>query len=522
MQPLPTTIPTNPCKVEITFECFNLKSGLITQPNPYIELHFLIDQANSRFLGATERVAHRTDPKFKKIVVVDFEPAINQSMKVIVLDKGMTGTDVLGIGFFQLAECMCPDGKPISLNWNGEATGTVLAKGSILPDSPYSVRLLVAAKGLHKSLFQGQLNPFLRISRPTHDFEKVPDSSMIPPNQWVIVYETEKIHDSLEPTFKPFDVDLAILNRNNLETINRWEIAHHPDGGINTMLGEVFVSITGIVNNNLQSLQLLDAEKRPSGILLLDIKKNPNMITSGIAFAKLGLRVSISFGIDYSQSSASLHRLNGVQVRDVRQMNEYQIAIKVICDSLKSLGDEPIGVHGFGAQVPAPFNDHNQCFALNFDKQCPFVMTADQVLTCYENALMRAIPDQTTKMSLTIIEAYNRVNNDLMQGIKVYKVVVILTHGMIDDLEKCQTYIAKTADKPISIVIVGVGYEGELSRLKSLDNSQNVQIGASGAHPVRQNCKVYLLENFPTLEGMGASILADVTQQIHQYFAIHH
>ena len=134
--------------------------------------------------------------------------------------------------------------------------------------------------------------------------------------------------------------------------------------------------------------------------------------------------------------------------------------------------DKQFPLFGFGAKIPT--NSRGQagashCFALNgniFDPECDGI---DGVLETYKQALK--------EVSLYGPTHFNKIigmTNDMCEGLEVsqsnqhYMILMIITDGIINDMDKTIDEIVRGSSLPLSIIIVGVG-DADFTSMDVLD-----------------------------------------------------
>jgi vacuolar-type H+-ATPase subunit F/Vma7 len=109
------------------------------------------------------------------------------------------------------------------------------------------------------------------------------------------------------------------------------------------------------------------------------------------------------------------------------------------------------------------------CFALNGDIFAPECNGLEGVLEAYQHALKRCELYGPTWFNEIIDEVNQRCENtEISQYNQEYQILLILTDGIINDMEKTIDQIVRGSDLPLSIVIVGVG-EADFENMDMLD-----------------------------------------------------
>lgn len=96
--------------------------------------------------------------------------------------------------------------------------------------------------------------------------------------------------------------------------------------------------------------------------------------------------------------------------------------------------------------------------------------------------------------------------------------LIVLTHAFIDDVSKSVAWIVKSADLPVSVVIIGLGRISEMAQLQAFESRQTRLVDSNGAQASRSNSSVHCLESYPDLETMQRDIITTVNSQMHSYF----
>jgi hypothetical protein len=108
----------------------------------------------------------------------------------------------------------------------------------------------------------------------------------------------------------------------------------------------------------------------------------------------------------------------------------------------------------------------------------PNVYGVNGILQAYDNAVSRCVLHGPTNFS-PILRAAN-TNTAYQNGLNTYSILLILTDGIISDMQATIAEIVSASDLPLSIIIVGVGN----------DNFENMDILDADDTPLVHNGKV--------------------------------
>ena len=125
--------------------------------------------------------------------------------------------------------------------------------------------------------------------------------------------------------------------------------------------------------------------------------------------------------------------------------------------------DKQIPLLGFGAQLPG-YTSVSHSFALNGDIFRPEVIGIQGALNCYINCIQKIQLSGPTYFA-PIIRMIGNMASSLKSS---YSILLLLTDGVILDLENTKEEIVRASLLPLSIIIVGVGNEN-FSAMEVLD-----------------------------------------------------
>ena len=166
----------------------------------------------------------------------------------------------------------------------------------------------------------------------------------------------------------------------------------------------------------------------------------------------------MAVAVDFTLSNGDPKEKDSLHYMDMNK-NEYLNAIRSVGNILQYYdSDKQIPVLGFGATVPPSTNRASHCFALNGDIFNPEVDGLEGVIAAYKNALTGVNLYGPTNFS-PIIEMFNDMAEaeNVSQMNQKYNILLIITDGIINDMQKTIDQIVRGSSLPLSIIIVGVG-----------------------------------------------------------------
>ena len=264
--------------------------------------------------------------------------------------------------------------------------------------------------------------------------------------------------------------------------------------------------------SNNEYIGIINGNKKINIINNSYIYKNPSFLD----YIKNGVRIKLSIGIDYTESNLvpsdpnSLHYLG-------ENMNDYEQAIQA-CGMICAYYDynQKFPVYGYGAFIngkpPA-----NMCFNINF-KDNPEIYTINNVLKEYRNSfnyIRLAGPTNFAPLIQNVVNNIKRENNDIQ-----YHILLILTDGIINDLQQTIDILVEGSFLPLSVIIIGIG-EDDFHEMVVLDGDKNPITSSKGVVRKRdlvQFVKFNKFKNNPTK--LAEEVLEEVPKQLIEYYAM--
>ena len=242
-------------------------------------------------------------------------------------------------------------------------------------------------------------------------------------------------------------------------------------------------------------------------------KSKIKRILSFIDYLKAGVQIGLSIAIDFTGSNGhpstktSLHYIGGLEP------NLYERAI-YSCGNICAYYDydQMFPCYGFGAKIN---NIPTQIFNLNFESN-PNIHLIPNVIDTYHKALnyvklwgptnFGPILDSTIKMVKNENDKYK------------YTILMILTDGMIDDIDYTINCLVDASFLPISVIIIGIG-KADFTSMNALDADENPLINDKGVKAVRDIVQfVPFLKYESNPEKLAEEVLKEIPKQMIEYY----
>ncbi|KAM9643592.1 copine-3 isoform 2-T9 [Morphnus guianensis] len=160
-------------------------------------------------------------------------------------------------------------------------------------------------------------------------------------------------------------------------------------------------------------------------------------------------------------------------------------------------------------------------FPLNFNPSNPFCNGIQGIVDAYRACLPQVKLYGPTNFSPIINHvARFAAAATQQQTASQYFILLIITDGVITDLDQTRTAIVNASKLPMSIIIVGVG-GADFDAMEFLDGDNGVLRSSSGEPAVRDIVQFVPFRKFQNSpkEALAQCVLAEVPQQVVNYFS---
>ena len=237
-------------------------------------------------------------------------------------------------------------------------------------------------------------------------------------------------------------------------------------------------------------------------------------------YIKKGVRVALDIGIDFTGSNGHPDDIGTLHCRlkNVKERNPYERAILSCAKIMANYDyDQLFPVYGFGAII----NDTQEsswCFNINF-KEDPNIQFVDNIIKVYYECLDKITFSGPTFFSPIINKIVEDIKkeNDILE----YHVLMILTDGIIDDMEETIDALVEGSFLPLSVIIVGIG-DADFTKMNVLDGDNDKPIISSKG--VKRQRDLVQFVPFNQFEGdekrLTEEILDEIPRQIIEYYTL--
>ncbi|XP_065836868.1 copine-5-like [Oscarella lobularis] len=509
-------------KIEVFVRCSQLVNlDLLTKFDPLCVLYEKRQDAWSE-CGRTEVINDTLDPQFLTTFIVDYHLDELQLLKFVVYDVDSSSTDLSSHDLIGEAEVTLSSiiiSSPelvkelrLAKNPQKKNRGMIHLVAEEVKESKSIIRFDIAARNLKNKCsslkrFLRNSSTFLELRRKNEDGSEV------------LVYKTEVVKNSANPHWTCFEIPSWKLCNSDM----------HAQLSLPANIGKALTQLLSLakrlsplksfwaskcLQKILYPLLLLLLRQTKRGLLALYSFNLPTPIYSFVDYLKGGCSLSVMVAVDFTASNGvpslphSLH-YNGPTP------NAYVEAITSIGKILAEYdSDQMFPAWGFGAKLPANRTDVSHCFPLSGNTYNPEVYGVEGILTAYRQSLDHVHLSGPTLFSPILDAALRYVRSDsVTQEHQTYNILLIVTDGVIHDMEKTIDKIVDASDEALSIIIVGVG-DADFSQMETLDADDVPLKSSDGKTMLRDIVQFVSFEELRHRIGMDFSLAREVLAEV--------
>jgi len=231
-----------------------------------------------------------------------------------------------------------------------------------------------------------------------------------------------------------------------------------------------------------------------------------------------GMQINLTVAIDFTGSNGdptkpfSLHYLG-------TNNNSYEVAINA-CGSIVAYYDydQLFPAFGFGGKFCMEPNV-SHCYPLNMNPNNPEIQGIDGILQAYRNILNQTKLYGPTYFHHIIEQVISIVKQDVIAENKMnYSILMILTDGIIDDMDETVDSLVEASFLPISVIIIGIG-DADFSNMDILDADDEPLVDKNGRKADRDLVQFVPFKKF-SYNGqlLAQEVLEEIPKQVIEYY----
>lgn len=234
-----------------------------------------------------------------------------------------------------------------------------------------------------------------------------------------------------------------------------------------------------------------------------------------IDYLKNGVQLGLVIAIDFTGSNGSPSEQGSLHAIQPGMMNDYERAI-MSCGNIVAYYDydQMFPVFGFGAILPGEVNA-NMCFPVN-SMDNPEIYTINGVLDEYHKKVMNvgfSGPTYFAPILRRTIDMIKASHDNLK-----YQILMILTDGIINDMNETIDLLVEGAKLPLSVIIIGIG-NANFDNMEILDADDNPLISSTGEKCIRDLVQFVPFSKFEhNQQRLAEEVLEEIPTQILEYY----
>nr|XP_023675552.1 copine-2-like isoform X3 [Paramormyrops kingsleyae] len=472
-------------KVELSVCGSNLLDRDVTSKSDPFCVLFLEVDGKWVEIGRTETVLNNLNPVFGVKFQVDYHFEEIQKLKFAMFDEDKCSNQLYEHDF--LGDFTCTLGvivsskklhRPLTLaNGKPAGKGAITITAQELSDNRV-ITLSLCGRKLDKKDFFGKSDPYLEFHKEGED------------GKWMLVHRTEVIKNTLDPVWAPFTIPFISLCNGDMEKSIKVICSDFDNDGGHDFIGEFYTTVARMAEaqNSVEvEFECINPKKQKrkknyknSGVIILKsckISRNYSFLDYILG----GCQLMFTVGIDFTASNGnprepySLHYINPLG------NNEYLDAIWAVGQIIQDYdSDKMFPALGFGALLPPDWKLSHE-FAINFNPSNPFCTGVEGIAQAYSACLPHIRFYGPTNFSPIINHVARFAAQAQHQKTAAqYFTLLIITDGVISDMDETRHAIVQAAKLPMSIIIVGVG-NADFTAMEFLDGDSSILRSYTGS-----------------------------------------
>ncbi|XP_030253694.1 copine-3-like isoform X1 [Sparus aurata] len=511
-------------KVAISVSCENLlDKDTFSKSDPLCVLYMNSSGPHWCEIGRTEKIENCLNPQFSKTFVIDYYFEMVQKLRFELHDIDSDIGSLQDADFLGELECTLGQivssrklKKPLVMKDRRPAgKGTITISAEERTDNRV-VQFEAAARKLDKKDFFGKSDPFLEFYKQTE-------------TGWQLAHRTEVVKNNLNPIWRPFRIPVQALCGGDVEKSIKVDCYDYNNSGSHDFIGS-FQTTLSQVQQASQSyaaeFECINSKKKQkkkgyknSGVIII---KKCTVVKeyTFLDYIMGGCQINFTIAIDFTGSNGDPRYPQSLHYINPNGYNEYLAAIWAVGNVIQDYdSDKMFPAFGFGAQIPPTMQVCHE-FPINFHPSNPFCAGIEGVVQAYQQCLPQVKLYGPTNFS-PIINHVAQFGRQAMQQqtASQYFVLLIITDGVITDMDETRSAIVHASRLPMSIIIVGVG-GADFSAMEFLDGDDGILRSATGEAAMRDIVQFVPFRQFQNCpqEMLAQSVLAEVPGQVTDFF----
>jgi len=514
-------------KLELFISCRNLpKMDLNSPSDPFAVISQKNDQNGQFFeLAKTEAIQDNNNPDFSKQITIDYKFEEVQVIRLDIYDADspninkLSDHDYIGHCEFVLGDLVTSNGSKLAMKLKDKkgkpllvhkAPSVCIVRSEEVKQDNDEFVIQFKGSNLPKMGWMSKANPYLQLYR------KAPDGG------WMSVMRTQTIKKTTDPVWGRITIPIQRLCNGDYSRPILIKCFHDKDNAAPEEIGECQTTLQ----------ELLDVMDKP----LMTKKKGKTAGTISFPYRDIikkhgfleyvmgGMQIQMIVAIDFTGSNGDPRDQKSLHyVGPPKYESPYMRAIRSVGRVVEPYdSDGMIAAHGFGANIN-PFGAKNisHCFNLTLTNQNE-VPGIEGVLQTYTTCLQKIQlygPTYFNEVVSTAASAAMSMENSEKE--QNYVILMIITDGIINDMQPTIDAIVAATELPLSIIIVGVG-SADFSAMDKLDADEVPLRSSRGVVMKRDIVQFVPFNDFQNahIGALAKAVLEEVPDQITSFMSM--
>jgi len=524
-------------RVGLFFSCKGLpKMDVTSNTDPFIVVYEEDPNTKKKMLlGNTSVVMDSQNPEWPDQLIINYKFEAVQNLTIQVYDRDSSAPltnfdkhEFIGEIQFKLSSLMCARGQSYQANFTNGKPGSVIVRAEAISNTRDIFCVQFSAKDLLNKDGMGILDksdPFLIIKRLRED------------GTAQVVWKNEPIMNNLCPVWPTTRVPIMNLCNGDINRPIIIEIYDYDSDGNHDYMGAVHTSVKGLMDSGGKPFDVIEEKKK--GTMIGTVFKKA-YVNSGTFFATNcgievhptfadyilgGCEVSLVIAVDYTGSNGDPRQSFSLHYQSAIQKNQYEQALESVCQVVEPYDtDKSFPLYGFGAYIHGDLSKNGKrstsvehCFPLG-EHGAVEVQGVAGILAAYKNSIQNVELSGPTLFTPIIEAAIQRASaSNCTQENQKYTILLILTDGVINDMDSSISAIVTASNLPMSIIIIGVG-NADFGDMSALDSDKGML--KSGSKVASRDIVQFVPFNQFQLKGsvmLAEEVLREVPNQVLMY-----
>ncbi|GLT95360.1 hypothetical protein SLE2022_130460 [Rubroshorea leprosula] len=475
--------------LELTLSASNLCDRDITsKSDPMAVLYAKKKDGTLEEVGRTEVILNSLNPAWIEKISIAYHFEMVQPLVFHVYDVDtkyhnipvkmlkLKDQDFLGETSCFLSEIVTKQNRTLTLNLhnkNGRGVsrnlGTLTVHAEETIASRTAVEMIVRCCNLENKDLFSKSDPFLRISRIVETGSSIP------------ICKTEVVNNNLNPVWRPLCLSMQQFGSKDDPLVI--ECFDFNSSGNHVLMGKLQKSISELeklhwerIGANFVFPSHGGRDKVAKGQLFVDQFVEKQQF-SFLDYISSGFELNFMVAVDFTASNGNPQDCNSLHYIDPSgRLNSYQQAIMEVGEVIQFYdSDQRFPAWGFGARIYDGTVSH--CFNLNGSNGFE-VEGIQGIMSAYATALHNLTLSGPTLFGQVINTAAEIAGQSISQGNTKYFVLLIITDGVLTDLQETINSLVRASDLPLSILVVGVG-GADFKQMEILDADNGRRLESS-------------------------------------------